>query len=122
MRTSKYIGIVGIGLGVLIVIGAAVLPVSPASQRVGPFRIAVRGDNCGPAGYVAVRKADTECGAAARHRLFLTAAVGLLVVAVGMAFFAGGDEQHHSRVEVPARRLSRRSPAGSRGSRRYRPG
>ncbi|MDQ3898057.1 MAG: hypothetical protein M3326_12600 [Actinomycetota bacterium] len=122
MRTSKYVGFLGIGLGALLVVGAAVLPISPSTERFGPFRIGVGADNCGPAGVVAVRTPDTECGAAARRRLLSTSAVGLLVVALGMALFAGDDGSDHSRVDVRSRRVKRRSPAGSPGSRRYRPG
>ncbi|MDQ4068804.1 MAG: hypothetical protein M3203_04930 [Actinomycetota bacterium] len=122
MRTSKYVGFLGIGMGALLVVGAALLPVSPATQRFGPFRIDIRGDNCGPAAVVAFRNADTECGLAARKRLLSTSAVGLLVVAFGMALFAGGDGSDHSRIAAPAPRVRRRSPARSPGSRRYRPG
>ena len=98
------------------------LPISPSSERFGPFRVDIRGDNCGPAAAVAVRKPDTECGAAARRRLLSTSAVGLLVVALGMALFAGDDGFDHSRIDVRTRRVRRRSPVGSPGSRRYRPG
>ena len=122
MRTSKYVGFLAIGLGILFIVAAAVLPVSSTSQPFDPFRIGVRGDNCGPAGYVAVRKAETECGLAARKRLLATSAMGLVVVAVGMALFAGGDEPHRSRIDVPTRRVRRRVPPRSPGSRRYKPG
>ncbi len=122
MRTSKYVGFLAIGLGALLVVGAALLPVSPATQRFGPFRVDIRGDNCGPAGVVAVRKADTECGLAARKRLLSTSAVGLLTVALGMALFAGGDGADHSRIDVRTARLRRRSLVRSPGSRRCTPG
>ncbi len=122
MRTSKYVGFLAIGMGALLVVGAAVLPVSPATQRFGPFRVDIRGDNCGPAGVVAVSKPDTECGLAARKRLLSTSAVGLLVVAFGMALFAGGDGSDHSRIEARSPRVRRRSLTRSPGSRRYRPG
>jgi hypothetical protein len=111
------------GLGIVLIIGAAVMPISPATQRFGPVRIDVRGDNnCGPAGYVAVRKSDTECGQAARKRLLAASAVGLLVLAAGMALFAGPDDRHGSRIQVPSRRVKRRSVLRSPSSRRYRPG
>ncbi|HEX2048757.1 MAG TPA: hypothetical protein VHF27_13405 [Acidimicrobiales bacterium] len=126
MRTSKYVGFFAMGVGALLVVGAAVLPVSPATERFGPFRIDVRGDSCGPAGVVAVQKGGTDCGTAARKRLLSTSAVGLLTVAFGMALFAGGDGTDHSRIDVPSRRVRRRSSpralVGSRGSRRYTPG
>ncbi len=126
LRTSKYVGFFAIALGALLVVGAAVLPVSPATERFGPFRIDIRGDNCGPAGVVVVRKSNPECETAARKRLLSTSAIGLLTVAVGMAMFAGGDGTDHSRIAVPARRVRRRSslrsPVRSPGSRRYKPG
>jgi hypothetical protein len=123
LRRSKYIGFFGIGLGIVLIVGAAVMPISPATQKFGPFRIDVRGDNnCGPAGYVAVRKADTECGQAARKRILAASAVGLLVVAAGMALFAGPDDLHGSRVRVASRRVKRRSVLRSLSSRRYKPG
>ena len=121
MRTSKYVGFLGIGLGVLLVVGAAVLPVSPSTQRFGPFRVDITGDNCGPAGIVAAHDTNPVCVSAARHRLLSTSAVGLLMVAFGMALFTGGDGDH-SRVAVPNRRLRRRRLARSPGSRRYTPG
>jgi hypothetical protein len=122
LRTSKYVGFLGISLGILIIVGAAILPVSPASQRLGPFRIDVRGDNCGPAGLVAQREADSECRLAARKRLLVTTSFGLLIVAAGMALFVGGDDRRGSRVEVGTRRVSRQSTLRNPGSRRYKPG
>ncbi len=126
MRTSKYVGFFAIGLGAALVIAAAVLPVSPASQRFGPFRVDIGGDNCGPAGLVAVQKGGTDCGTAARKRLLSTSAIGLLSAAFGMALFAGGDGSDHSRIDVRTRRVRRRSSmrslVRSPGSRRCRPG
>jgi hypothetical protein len=124
LRRSKSAGFLAIGLGFLIVIGAAVLPVSPATERLGPFHVNLRSDNCGPAGWVAFREPDTECGTTAYKRLLATTPIGLLVVALGMAMFAGGDERRGSRVDAPLRRVSSGSPARgrSRGSRRYMPG
>ena len=122
MRTSKYVGFLGIALGALLVVGAAVLPVSPSTERFGPLRVDIRGDSCGPAGAVAVREANTECRTAARKRLLATSAVGLLVVALGMALFAGGDGSDHSRIAVRTKRVRRPSLVRSPGSRRYRPG
>ena len=110
----------------MLVVGAAVLPVSPATERFGPLRIDISGESCGPAGLVAVEKGGTECGTAARKRLLSTSAVGLLTVALGTALFAGGDGTDHSRIDAPTRRVRRRSPVGSLlrspGSRRCTPG
>ncbi len=122
LRTSKYVGFLAIGLGALLVVGAAVLPVSPATERFGPFEVDIGGDNCGPAGVAAAREADSECRTAARRRLLSTSAIGLLAVALGMALFAGGDGTDHSRIEVRSARVRRRSLGRSPGSRRYRPG
>jgi hypothetical protein len=121
LRTSKYVGFLLIGLGILLMVGAAVLPVSPATQRLGPFRVNIRDDSCGPAGRVAVRPNDSECRVAARTRLLSTTGFGLLIVAAGMALFAGGDEPRGSRVLVSPR-VKRRSWLRSPGSRRYKPG
>ena len=121
MRTSKYVGFSGICLGIIIVVGAALLPVSPTTQRFGPFKIDIRGDNCGPAGLAAVEKGGTDCGTAARRRLLSTTGVGLLVIAFGMALYAGPDG-YHSHLQVGTTRTKRRSPVRSPGSRRYRPG
>lgn len=96
-------------LGVLALVGAAVLPVSPADQRLGPFRVDIRGDNCGPAGYVLYTDASPECREAAQRRLLVTGAVSLLMAAGGMALFAGGDAPHGSRVLLGAPRPGRRS-------------
>lgn len=122
MRTSKYIGFLAIGVGAMIIVGAAILPVSPLPQRYGPFKVDIGGDTCGPAGVVVAREANDVCRLAARKRLLSTTAVGLVVVAVGMALFAGGDEPHGSRVVVRTRRVRRRSASRSPGSRRYTPG
>ncbi len=122
MRKSKHVGFAVICLGIVLMAGAAVLPVSPATQRFGPFRIDIRGDNCGPAAYVAFRETNSVCREAAQRRLLTTTGVGLLVVALGMAMFAGGDAPRGSRVDVPSPRASRRTLSRSPGSRRYRPG
>lgn len=122
MRTSKAIGFLLIGFGILAIIGAAVLPVSPATQHLGPFKVDIRGDNCGPAGYVMYEQGSTICKEAAQKRLLAVSVVGLLVVALGMAMFAGGDEPHGSRVQVGPPKVSRRQARRNRGNRRYMPG
>ena len=122
MRTSKYVGYAAIGIGLIIIVGAALLPVSPATERLGPFRIDIRNDTCGPAGLIAVRKPNEVCGMAARRRLLATSAIGMMFIAVGMAFYAGGDDPHRSRIQVQSPRVKRRSALRSPGSRRYRPG
>jgi hypothetical protein len=111
-----------IALGIILVVGAAVLPVSPANQRFGPFRVDIRGDNCGPAGKVAFQDADGVCKSAAQKRIVAASAVGLLVIAMGMALFAGGDQPHGSRIVVGTPRIRRRSLFRSPGNRRYKPG
>ena len=121
MRRSKYVGFLATSLGVLLMVGAAVLPVSPATERFGPFRIDLDGGNCGPAGYVAFREGNEVCRQAARRRLLSTTGIGLLVVAVGLAL-SGGDQRKGSMVVVPTGRLKRRSALRSPGSRRYKPG
>ena len=111
------------------IVFAAVLPVSPATQRLGPFRVDIRGDNCGPAGYVAFRDqreevltpTDNVCREAAHRRLLTTTGIGILIVALGMALYAGGDERRGSRVDVNVPRV-RRAALRSPGSRRYKPG
>lgn len=121
MRRSKYVGFLVISLGIILMVGAAVLPVSPASERFGPFRIDIRGDSCGPAGYVVYRGGSEVCESAAKRRLLSTTGIGLLVVALGMALFAGPSERGGSMVVVSPRVKARR-PLRSPGSRRYRPG
>ncbi len=122
MRRSKHLGFAAICLGALLVIFPAVLPVSPATQRLGPFRVDIRGDSCGPAGYVAVRDASSSvCREAAQRRVLATTGIGLLVVALGMTLYAGGDDPRGSRVDVVVPRV-RRSSFRSPGSRRYKPG
>jgi len=118
LRRSKYVGFLAISLGILLMVGAAVLPVSPVTERFGPFRIEVDGTNCGAAGYVAFREGNEVCRQAAQRRLLSTTGVGLLVVAVGMALFTGGDQRRGSMVVVPTARLKRRSVLRSPGSRR----
>ncbi len=116
LRTSKYVGFLALGFGITLIMASAVLPVSPASERFGPFRVNVRGDSCGPAVVVAFDRAEnSECRTAAQHRLLATTAVGLMVVALGMALYAGGDERSGSRIKVPTTRVKRhafRYPGG----------
>ena len=122
MRRSKHVGFAAIAVGILLIIFPAVLPVSPATQRLGPFRVDIRGDNCGPAGYVAFREgSNSVCREAAHRRLLTTSGIGLLVVAFGMALYAGGDDRGRSRVQV-ANPQVRRSAFRSPGSRRYKHG
>lgn len=122
MRRSKYVGFLAIGIGVMIMVGAAVLPVSPAIHRYGPFRIDIRGDNCGPAGLVVTRDTNDECRAAARKRLLSTTPIALLIIALGMALFAGADDADHSRVVVRTAPVRRRSGLRHPGRRRSGPG
>jgi hypothetical protein len=123
LRTSKYVGFLVIALGLILIVGAAVLPVSATPERFGPFRVDLRGDTCGPAGYVLTRdNANEVCKSAAHRRLIPTTAVGLLIVALGMALFAGPEERRGSMVDVPTRRVSGRPAYRSPGSRRYKPG
>jgi hypothetical protein len=122
LRRSKAIGFLLISFGILAIIGAAILPVSPATQRLGPFKVDIRGDNCGPAGYVVYEKGSTICKEAAQKRLMAVSAVGLLVVALGMALFAGGDAPSGSRVRMGPPKVSRREARRSRGNTRYMPG
>ena len=122
MRTSKNAGFAIICLGIVLMVGAAVLPISPATQRFGPFRVDIRGDNCGPAGYVAFRDTNAACRQDAQRRLLVATGIGVLIVALGTAVFAGGDDPAGSRIAVPTPRVSRRAMVRSRGSRRYRPG
>lgn len=122
MRRSKHVGFAAICLGILLIVAPAVLPVSPATQRLGPFRVDVRGDACGPAAYVAFRHEDSVCKDAAQRRLLTTTGVGLVMAAFGMALYAGGDDPRGSRIQVGPPRVSRRSALRSPDSRRYRPG
>ena len=122
MRKSKNVGFAIICLGIVLMVGAAVLPISPATQRFGPFRVDIRGDNCGPAGYVAFRDTNAACQQDAQRRLLVTTGIAVLIVALGMAIFAGGDDQMGSRIAVATPRVSRRAMSRSRGSTRYRPG
>ena len=122
MRKSKAIGFLLISFGILAIIAAGILPVSPATQRFGPFRVDIRGDNCGPAGYVLYEEGRSTCKEAAQKRLLAVSTAGLLVVALGMAMFAGGDAPHGSRIRMGPPTLSRREARRSRGSRRYMPG
>ena len=122
MRRSKAIGFLLISFGILAIIGAGVLPVSPATQRFGPFRVDIRGDNCGPAGYILYEDGSSICKEAAQKRLLTVSVAGLLVVALGMAMFAGGDAPSGSRIQMGPPKLSRRQVRRSRGSRRYMPG
>jgi hypothetical protein len=123
LRRSKYVGFLVIALGIILIVGAAVLPVSAAPERLGPFRVDLRGENCGPAGYVVTQdNANEVCKSAAHRRLLSTTGVGLLIVALGMALFAGPEQRRGSMIEVPTRRVSRRPALRSPGSRRYKPG
>ena len=122
MRKSKAIGFGLIGLALLCMVGAAVLPVSPATERFGPFRVDIRGDNCGPAGYVLYGEGNSLCKEAAQRRILTTSGVGLLVLAFGMALYAGGDAPRGSRIHMGPAKVSRREARRSRGSRRYTPG
>jgi len=92
-----------------------------ATQRFGPFLVNVQGHNCGPAGYVAFRDTNSVCRSAAHRRLVTTTGVGLLVLALGMALFAGGDDRHRSMIDVGSsvvrRRSAQRGPGGHRAAR-----
>lgn len=104
------------------IVGAAVLPVGPATERFRPFRVDFSSNSCGPAVYVAFHRSNTDCGTAATKRLQASTPIGLLVLALGMAMFAGDAERHHSRVVVGNGAVRRRGRRRSPGNRRYMPG
>jgi hypothetical protein len=122
LRRGKYAGFLVLSLGALLIIGAAVLPVGPATQRLEPFHVDLGRDNCGPALYVAFHRPGTDCGTAAARRLEASTPIGLLVLALGMAMFAGGDEGRGSRVQVGSPRSRRRPRGRAPGRGRYLPG
>jgi hypothetical protein len=123
LRRSKYVGFLTIAVGILLVVVAAVLPVSPDNQRLGPFRVEIGRDNCGPAGEILAGDTNGVCKSAAQKRMVAATAVGLVLLALGMALYAGGDEPAHaSRIVVGAPRVRRRSLLRSPGGRRYGPG
>jgi hypothetical protein len=121
LRRGKYAGFLVLSLGALLIIGAAVMPVGQATERLGPFRLDFASDNCGPAVYVAFHRPDTDCGTAAAKRLEASTPIGLLVLALGMAMFAGGDEGRGSRVQVAGSRGRRRPGGRTPGRGRYMP-
>ena len=122
MRRSKAIGFGLMALAILSVVGAAVLPVSPVTEGVGPFRIDMTGNNCGPAGYVLYDEGNSLCKQAAQKRILTASGLGVLVLACGMALYAGGDAPRGSRIRMGPPRVSRREARRNRGSRRYMPG
>lgn len=123
MRRSKYVGFMAIAMGLMLIVAAAVLPVSPATQRLGPFRVDLRSDNCGPAGLVAFdRDANSVCRSAAHHRMLAAGAVGLMVIALGMALFSGPEQRRGSRIQVTTPHVRRGPVLHDPDSRRYRPG
>ncbi len=122
MRKSRSVGFVFICLGIMLLASAAVLPVSPATQRFGPFRVDIRGDNCGPTAYVALRDAESSCRESAQRRLLIATGVSVMLVALGMVMFAGGDDPRGSRIVVRTPRVTRRGPVRSPGSRPSTPG
>lgn len=126
MRRGKYIGFFAIAIGFILMVGAAVLPVSPVGERLGPFRVEsfrvdLGGDTCGPAALVAFDEGENgPCRSAAQRRLLSMTGLGMVLVALGMALFAGGDERRGSMVEVSTPRAPRRR-AGRRGVNLHRP-
>lgn len=116
VRTSKYAGFVAMVLGALLMAGAAAMPVSVGRSESGPG-VTFRADGCGPAVYAAVRLSESDCQRTARRRLMATTTVGLLVMALGMVLFAGGDSRR-SAVAVPTL-VTRRRRAARRSSARF---
>lgn len=108
-------------LAVLLLVGAAVMPVGPGTQRLQPFRVDFNVGNCGPAGYVAFHRPGTDCGTAAAKRLEAAAPVGLLVLALGMVLFSGSAERRGSRVAMGDPRVRARSRSRSPRGRRSMP-
>jgi len=102
MRTSKYVGFLTMLLGALLIACAAALPVSVDRGDPGVIGVRFRVDGCGPAVYAAVRASDSQCQRTARRRLAVTTTIGLLMMAVGLVMFAGGDSGSRSRVDVPS--------------------
>jgi uncharacterized membrane protein YgdD (TMEM256/DUF423 family) len=113
LRRSKYVGAFVMSIAVLLLVGAAVLPVGPGTQGLQPYRVDFKVGNCGPAGYVAFHRPATDCGTAAAKRLKGAAPVGLMVLALGMVLFSGSAERRGSRVAVGNPRVRSRSRSRS---------
>jgi hypothetical protein len=111
-----------IAMGIIIVVAAAVLPVSPVTQGFGPFKVDLRNTNCGPAGLVAFDRTEIDiCRSAAQRRMLAASAIGLIVVALGMALFAGPEQRRESRIEVKTPHVRRGPVLHNPGSKRYMP-
>jgi len=100
MKASRYVGFMAMVVGVLLVACGAVLPLR--LDRGGGVGVRFRIDGCGPAVYAAVHHTESDCQRMARRRLAGTTAMGLVLGAVGLVMYAGGDSRR-SRVEVAHR-------------------
>ena len=112
-----------IAVGLIIIVAAAVLPVSPSVRQVGPFKVNMGSESCGPGALVAFDdSANSVCRSAAQRRLLAASAIGLVVIAFGMALFSGPEGRRESRIQVRTAHVRRGPVLHNPGSRRYRPG
>src|SRR5829696_5370658 len=112
-----------IAMGLILIVGAAVMPVGPSNRGFDPFKVSLRGDNCGPAVLVAFDDSESSvCRSAAQRRLLAASAIGLMVLAFGMALFSGPEERRASRIQVRTAHVRRGPVLHNPSSRRYRPG
>jgi len=109
VKASRYVGFLAMVVGILVVAGGAVLPLRLDRGDPG-VGLRFRMDGCGPAIYAAVHHSESDCQRVARRRVAGTTTVGLLLAAVGLVMYAGGDSRR-SRVEVAHRGVGHGGPA-----------
>ena len=122
MNKSKHLGFLAVGLGVLIAVSAAVLPVATGPQAKAPLYFVRGGGDCGPAAWAAMRPAQGQCRDEARHRLAVTTSAGLALILVGVTLLVGADDGPGSSVVVTRWRLVRSRRRRRGRSRRHQGG
>ena len=98
MKTTKLLGLLLIGLGLILLVLPAALPATIVHEGRLDFR--AEPDGCGAAVVAALQHGDETCGETARKRLLLTTAGGLVVVVAGVVLANEPDRRYRSRVDV----------------------
>jgi hypothetical protein len=96
MRTTKLLGLLLVGLGLILIVLPAALPATVVYR--GGLDFQAREDGCGAAVLAAFEHPNEPCGYGARQRLLLTTAGGVVVLAAGVVLANDSSDGYRSRV------------------------
>jgi hypothetical protein len=98
LKTTKLLGLLLVGLGLILIVLPAALPATVVHQ--GGLDFHAREDGCGAAIVAAYKHGDLPCGQTSRERLLLTTAGGSILLFTGLVLANDTGSRYRSRVDA----------------------